>query len=556
MNIRHRFTYIWALTVICLIASTVAPPPLPAQSGGTPPQQFASDRVLVACHPGTAASEIGAAHNQAGGRVVKTMAALGVQVVAVPTGQALSAVRQYQRNPNVRYAEPYYRRPLFRPVTNEGSEPGLGILNNFNEQYGLHNTGQSFGATVDPLFGILTAPAFTGAADADIDAPEGWDLTHGSADIKIAILDSGISCSHVDLDGKCVEQVNFVGEHGSPVDDILGHGTHVAAIAAAKTDNGVGIAGVARNASIGSLKVCYEDYSLAPFGIIQGYCEDDDIAEAITYAADNGYHVINMSLAGPQLSLTLQNAVNYAWNNGLVLVAASGNDYSTEKRYPAAYENVIAVAATDYFDNLAYFSTFSKESDDWVSVVAPGHVVFSAVPSDLCGLAPNDPEGCYDWKSGTSMSTPQVAGIAAMLWAYLPSPTNEQVRDSIENSAEAVGALGQNFLAWTRYGRVNLYEALMYSSGGPGPEDTTPPVISSISSSKANGVFFEVSWHTDEPATSLLIIPCCGDVSDAELVTEHKLRFRGKKGVAYEFYVSSIDAAGNEAIAGPFTHQN
>jgi thermitase len=88
------------------------------------------------------------------------------------------------------------------------------------------------------LFGILTALAFTGIADADIDAPEGWNLTHGSPDIRIAILDSGISCSHVDLDGKCIEQVNFVGEHGSPVDDLLGHGTHVAAIAASKIDNG------------------------------------------------------------------------------------------------------------------------------------------------------------------------------------------------------------------------------------------------------------------------------------------------------------------------------
>jgi thermolysin len=143
-----------------------------------------------------------------------------------------------------------------------------------------------------------------------------------------------------------------------------------------------------------------------------------------------------------------------------------------------------------------------------------------------------------------------------MLWAYLPNPNNEQVRKNIENSAESIGAMGQNFLAWMQYGRVNLYDALVYTPGGPDPEDTTPPVISNVSAVNANGPFFEISWQTDEPATSLLILPCCGDVGDAALVTQHRLRFRGKKGVSYEFYVSSIDAAGNEAIAGPFTHQN
>ena len=97
-----------------------------------------------------------------------------MQVVAVPDGTAQDALQKYQRNPNVQFAELNYLRPLYRPATNEGSEPGLGIANNFTEQWGLHNTGQSFGVTVDPLFGTLTAPVYTGIADADIDAPEGW----------------------------------------------------------------------------------------------------------------------------------------------------------------------------------------------------------------------------------------------------------------------------------------------------------------------------------------------------------------------------------------------
>jgi thermitase len=486
-----------------------------------------------------------------------------VQVVAVPKGTVRKTIERYLRNPNVQFAEPNNRRLLFRPATNEGSEPGLGITNNFQEQWGLHNTGQAFGATVDPIFGTLTAPAYKGLADADIDAPEGWAISHGSPDVRIAILDSGVSCAHADLDSKCVDQVNLVAEHGSPVDDVVGHGTHVASIAAAETDNGVGTAGVAREASIGSFKVCYEDYTLAMFGIVMSYCEDEDIAEAIIRATDEGYQVINMSIAGPQPSATLQNAVDYAWSHGVVIVAGAGNSYSNDKQYPAAFDNVIAVGATDRYDNQAYFSTFSTDDDDWVSVAAPGDIIMAAVPSELCGLAPQDPQGCYDWKSGTSMASPHVAGIAAVLWAHLPSPTNAQIRSIIENSAEATGAMGQNLLAWTEHGRVNLHRALTYDGSPPDPDpdpdpvDTTPPVITNVTATKPNaGPSFVVSWDTDEPATTVVTLTCCGVHSDDALVTSHSLNFRGEKRVTYEYFVSSTDAAGNEATAGPFYHSN
>lgn len=527
---------------------------LSAQQNTTPPS-FAPDRVLVAFLPGTAASEIQAAHNLVRARVVNHLDAIGALTVAVPAGTVLSSVQRYRQNPNVRFAEPNYIRPLFRPATTEGSEPTLGISNNFDEQWWLHNTGQAFGATVDPIFGTLIAPAYSGAVDADIDAPEGWNVSHGSSSTKIAILDSGVSCSHVDLDSKCIEQVNFVPEHGSPIDDLLGHGTHVAGIAAAETDNGIGIAGVAREAKIGSFKVCYEDYSLAILGIVQGLCEDEDIIEGLEYAASAGYDVINMSLAGPQASAALQSAVDFAWNQGVVIVAGAGNDYTTEKRYPAAFDHVLAVAATDYFDNLAFFSSFSSDEDDWVSVSAPGHVIFSTVPGELCNLAPDDPEGCYDWKSGTSMSTPVVSGIAALLKGYSPSASNAQIRTAIEQSADAVGALGQNQLAWTQFGRVNLLNALLYDSGVPGG-DTTPPAITNVGSTQLNGPTFQIHWQTDEPATSVVTLTCCGQIADDTLVTAHSITIKGKKNVLYQYYVRSLDQAGNMATAGPFNHQN
>ncbi len=527
---------------------------LSAQSGTNQRQPFASNRVLVAFHPGTAGAEIRSAHSRAGGNVIKTISALGVDVVAVPAGRALNAIQQYHLNPNVKFAEPNYQRPLFRPVTNEGSEPILGIQNNFDQQWGLHNEGQSFGATIDPLFGTLTVPAYTGVEDADIDAPEGWALTTGSTTTKIAILDSGVSCEHVDLDSKCIEQVNFVAEHNSSVADIIGHGTRVAAIAAAETDNGVGTAGVAPQSGIGSLKVCYEDYTLSFFGIIQGICEDADIADAIVYAADSGYQVINMSLAGPQNSVTLQNAVDYAWNSGVVIIAAAGNDYSSVQLYPAAYDNVIAVAATDYYDNLAFFSNFSEDDNDWVSVAAPGHTILSAVPGDQCGIPANDPQGCYDWKTGTSMAAPYVSGIAALLWSYLETPSNVQIRYDIEASADRVGALGQNLLAWTKNGRVNLHRALGSQFDEPSG-DIVPPVISDVTSRALQGPVFEISWKTNEPANSVVIINGI-EVRDELFVTNHALRYRGKKGDVYEYHVSSTDAAGNTTVSGPFFHQN
>jgi thermitase len=318
---------------------------------------------------------------------------------------------------------------------------------------------------------------------------------------------------------------------------------------------------VAREALIGSLKVCWEDTSLDWLGIIQGFCDDADIAAAITYAAEKDedqqlrYHVINLSLAGPQYSQTLLNAVNFAWTQGVVIVAGAGNGYTTKPLYPAAFDNVIAVAATDYFDNLAYFSSFG----DWVSVLAPGHTIFSTVPNHFCaGMEPTDLRGCHDWKSGTSMATPYVSGIAAMVWAQDLNQTNAQVRSSIENSAEVEGALGQNFHAWVQYGRVNLYEALMYDSGPGGGEgsDTSGPVISDVLSKKLNGNRFEITWTTDDPATSMVNFTCCDPMSDDALVTSHRMTFRGNKNASYVYTVTSTDASGNSTKSASFTHKN
>jgi thermitase len=444
------------LITIALLAGGVA---IAQQPTAQSQSRFSDSTVLVRFIKGAAATEVASAHAASSASVIRTFDPIRVQLLEVPKGSAQAAVERYRRNPNVEIADLNYRRQLYRPTTIEGAEPGLGIANSFDEQYGLHNTGQQFGATVDPLFGTLIAPAYQATVGADINAPEAWSISKGSSGVSIAVLDSGVACDHLDLAGKCLEQVNFVDEHGSTLEDLLAHGTHVAGIAAATTDNSIGIAGVGRDSSIGSLKTCWEDTTFALFGIIIGQCDDDDIIDALMHAATStsvNYQVINMSFAGPEFSTTLEAAINFAWSSGLVLVAGSGNEYSQQEMYPAGYANVIGVGASDYHDNLSAFSSFGS----WVSVLAPGSFILSTVPGGLCGQPAGDPSDCYDYKSGTSMATPHVAGLAALLWAHNPGADNAQIRNSIENGADSTGALGQNFLAWSQHGRINMAAAL------------------------------------------------------------------------------------------------
>jgi subtilisin family serine protease len=462
---------------------------------------FAPDRVLVRFRPGTAALDAGKAHRQAGGRVLREISAIGVQVIEVPRGKVNEKVAQYARNPNVLYAEPDYYRVLVIP--DEGNDPGPsagGLITGreyFEEQWGLNNTGQDHTSS-DPLLG--TPIQVSGVADADIDAPEGWDITTGDPSVRIAILDTGIDCDSIEHAGKCVEDISFVEDYSEYLDDpedYVGHGTHVAGIAAVHTNNGIGVAGVGWNSSLGNLKTCfaYQIDLYPPLGIYvtTGVCPVSSSAAAITHAADDGYHVINMSYGSdlvdangdpagiPAQPNTETTAISYAWSQGVVLVAAAGNDNNSTRVYPAANDDVIAVGATDHFDNLASFSSFSVPGDHWVSLLAPGVDILSTTPvadcvffADLLGY-PFDPltEGCLTWNSGTSMASPHVAGTAALVWAHLfpgqspqgctsPSgvPCNAVVRSHLEYGTDSSGALTQNFQAWSQHGRLNVQGAL------------------------------------------------------------------------------------------------
>jgi thermitase len=458
-----------------LLASGAAPALAEVVMRSTP------DEVLVAFRPGTPSAEKRAAHAQVHGHASGSVAQIGVTVVSVPAGTTTAALQVYRRNPNVLYAEPNYIRPLVLPT--EGAFPG--VPNIFDEQWNLHNTGAGIDSYADPDTGAQVYPMTR--ADADIDAPEAWDVSQGSPDVWVAVADSGVACHHGDLVGKCVHEEDHVtptvDSYGTPIPELvdrIGHGTHVAGTIAMATDNGDGAAGVGWNVSVGSFKVCYAEVVL---GLVLGSnCEDADIASAIVAIADYGYHVVNMSFGGGP-SAVVQSAVEYAASQGVVLVAAAGNHGNWERFYPAAYPDVLSVAATTPFDDRAQFSAFSIDDDqdpstsddDWVDVLAPGSPILSAAPPEMCANA--EPQ-CFQYMEGTSMASPHASGVAGLVWSHLlaTDPANAdrvEVRRRIQDCADARGAMGQDMRVWSRYGRLNAHGAL--TCGGSPPPPPPPP---------------------------------------------------------------------------------
>jgi thermitase len=302
----------------------------------------------------------------------------------------------------------------------------------FQYQYGLYNTGQVY----------LLETGLTGTEGSDIKATEGWDWTRGSDSIIIAVIDSGVAWDHEDLHSRIVPGYDFVNDDSDPYDD-HGHGTFAASIAAAETNNGVGIAGVSWHARIMPIKVM--DYD--------GYGSYLAIATGMRYAVDNGARVLNLSIGGRNPSFILEDASAYCYNNGAVIAAATGNSGSAVL-YPAAYDDYcLAVAATDANDERPNWSNYGPQVD----VAAPGNFVLGAYYS------PNDPGNLnsYIWRSGTSFSTPHVAGAAALVMAYKPSLTNSQIMALIKYTADDVNASTHpgvdDFLG---YGRINLQTLL------------------------------------------------------------------------------------------------
>jgi len=262
-------------------------------------------------------------------------------------------------------------------------------------------------------------------------APQAWKVTSGANNVVIAVLDTGIDKEQEDLVGKVIAEVNFT---DSPTtDDIYGHGTHIAGIIAAWTGSGTGVAGLAHDCRLMNVKVADD----------QGRFDSSVAAKGVKWAVDHGARVINMSLVSTEPSPSLEEAINYAWNKGVVVVAAAGNLVGTKIVYPAYYSNCIAVAATDSND---YVVSWSSQGD-WVDVAAPGVDIYSTLPGNK-----------YGCKSGTSMAAAHVSGLAGLLFAVESDKNhdgfvNDEVRAAIENGCDIlnIGAVK---------GRINAFQAV------------------------------------------------------------------------------------------------
>ncbi len=368
-----------------------------------------------------------------------------LQLDLEPDQSIQQVLAAYNRDPSVEYAELNY----IVSVCKTPDDPLYPL------QWPLNNTGQDY-----PESGYYNPPP--GTPDCDIDAPEAWDIHTGSSRVIVAVVDSGVDYRHKDLqdniwvnqtelngvadvdddDNGYIDDIygyDFINNDSDPIDD-LGHGTHCSGTIAARGNNGLDIAGACWNAKIMALKF------LDAAG--EGYTSD--AAVAFYYAVENGADVISSSWGGDDYSETLEEAINYAHSQGVIMVAAAGNDYSDSPHYPAYYEHMIAVAATNSNDAKASFSNYG----DWVDIAAPGVDILSLRASGTSRGTPYDSNTII--ATGTSMACPHVAGACALLLSFNATLTSGEVNDILMETGDPISpgiCLSD--------GRLNLFNAML-----------------------------------------------------------------------------------------------
>lgn len=321
-------------------------------------------------------------------------------------------------DPLIDYVEPDYEYQMYVSTTQVSITPNDPL---FSQQWGL----------------------------SQINAPTAWNTTTGSNNVIIAIVDTGVDLTHPDLASQLVQGRDFVRNSNNP-DDWAGHGTHVASIAASAGNNGEGVAGTAWGARIMPVRVLNS----------RGSGRTSDIAEGVVWAVDNGADIINLSLGGSSASSTLRDAIRYADDRNVFVVAAMGNDFEngSPTSYPAAYAEAFAVGAIDQSVGHAFFSS----SGTYIDVAAPGVNILAA--------AWRETGSSYVTYSGTSMATPFVAGVVALLRSIDPSLTNAQLRTILTETATDIESGGWDTL--TGHGVINAAEAIARLPQGESPTAT------------------------------------------------------------------------------------
>jgi subtilisin family serine protease len=443
-------------------------------------QKYVKDRVIVRFNTkknaGSSISQekIRLAHAKMGAKVEKDFSiggVAGLQLVQLPNGTDVqSAIMVYESNPDVLYAEPDYVRSILPdktgPIIHDvNSATILSIPNDpyfSDNQWSFHNTGQT-----------------VGTPGADIDAPGAWNISTGSNSVIIAVIDTGVLYTHSDLSANIWNNTDEIpddgidNDHNDYIDDVRGwdfvnsdndpnddkdHGTHVSGTIGAVGNNSIGVAGVNWQVKIMPLK------ALNYLG--SGY--DSDLIAAILYANANGASVISNSWGGGSFSQGLKDAIDAS---PAVVVCAAGNSASNNDInpvYPASYNstNIISVAATDHNDTLASFSSFGLSS---VDLAAPGKNIWSTYL-----------DGNYYSMSGTSMATPHVSGVAALVKAVNPRLSTMQIKNIILNNVDVKSSLSGKV---NTSGRLNAYTAVLAAQSIGGPDKI--------------GVYKDGAWYLD-----------------------------------------------------------
>jgi subtilisin family serine protease len=475
--------FVAAITVVLIVVQSEVQvakgvPARQAPSSGDEPsfpvdsdKEFDRGKLIVKLEDDASQADLREINRENDATIEENLPNSDVNVVDLPGDLSVDeGIETYEDNPEVKYAEPdFVLEPSVAPKPND---------TDYNQLYGLNNTGQS-----------------AGIPDADIDAPEAWDITTGSAGTIVAVIDEGVDINHPDLnDNLWVNTDEIPGnnrddDNNGYVDDINGydfanndasvydpdpvtgrgdeHGTHVAGTIAAEGNNGGGVTGVNWDARIMSLKF---------LGNNGGYTSD--AVEAINYAVKNGAKISNNSWGGGGYSQSLRDAIARADAQGHLFVAAAGNAGSNNDSvpaYPASYNlpNIVSVAATDKNDGLASFSNYGATT---VDLGAPGVGILSTLPGNKYGIY-----------SGTSMATPHVAGVAALLKSKDPTRDDGAIKSLLLKYADNKASLQDKTVTGARLNAAGSLKGTLAPTpfATPTPtvapkRDTTNPVVTPL----------------------------------------------------------------------------
>ncbi|MGQ9810917.1 MAG: S8 family serine peptidase, partial [bacterium] len=447
----------FVLVSLIAIAAAITSVAIPVEGA----EQFHPRRVIIKFTDDATPSQRQAVMSDLGATQQTSLWLINAEVWEITNYTPDVAARQYRMYENVEYIEPDY-------VVNAIEVPNDPM---FNQLWGLHNTGQT-----------------GGTADADIDAVEAWDIFTGSSDALVVVIDTGTDYNHADLaanmwvnpneipgngiddDGNgFVDDVrgwDFYNNDNDPMDD-NGHGTHCAGTIGAVGNNGTGVVGVNWTVKIMPVKFLSSGGSGYTSGAVQS------IQYALTIP---GVKVMSNSWGGGGYSQALYDAIVEAYNAGVLFVCAAGNsavNTDTSPMYPACYDvpNVMSIAATDHNDQLASFSNWGPTT---VDLGAPGVDVVSTLPGNSYGSL-----------SGTSMATPHVSGVAALIWGRFPSMTVDQVKALIMNSVDPIPSLAGKCVTG---GRLNAFWCIAE------PDSIPPAAVTDLTAFNPASNTIDLTW--------------------------------------------------------------